>query len=92
MEGNKFNERRQIITLVILVIGGIFVVRLFFLQVINQSYKLSSQNNVLRFVTQYPARGTIFDRNGELMVYNEAAYDLLVVPRQAVIDDTLAFC
>lgn len=92
MEGKKFNERRQIITLIILILGGVFVVRLFFLQVVNQSYKLSSQNNVLRFVTQYPARGTIFDRNGELMVYNEAAYDLLVIPRQAVIGDTLAFC
>lgn len=92
MESYKYNTQRQVITLIILVIAGVFVVRLFYLQVINQSYKLSSQNNVLRFVTQYPARGTIFDRNGELLVYNEAAYDLLVIPRQAKIEDTLAFC
>ncbi len=92
MEKTKYNTQRQVITLIILVIAGIFVIRLFYLQVINQSFKLSSQNNVLRFVTQYPARGTIFDRNGELLVYNEAAYDLLVIPRQAKIEDTLAFC
>lgn len=92
IENYKYNTQRQVITLIILAIAGVFVVRLFYLQVINQSYKLSSQNNVLRFVTQYPARGTIFDRNGELLVYNEAAYDLLVIPRQAKIEDTLAFC
>jgi len=92
MTGGQYHFRKNIIILIILVIGSVFIIRLFFLQVIDKTYKLSSQNNVLRFVTQYPARGTIFDRNGELLVYNEAAYDLLVVPRQAKIADTLALC
>jgi penicillin-binding protein 2 len=46
----------------------------------------------LREVIQYPARGLIYDRNGILLVYNEAAYDLMVVPKQVKEMDTLAFC
>jgi penicillin-binding protein 2 len=92
MADRQYAFRKHTITLIILLVGFVFLVRLFYLQIIDQTYKLSSQNNVLRFVTQYPARGTIFDRNGELLVYNEAAYDLLVIPRQAEIIDTMEFC
>lgn len=92
MTGKQLAFRKHTIVFIILIVAIVFVVRLFYLQLIDQSLKLSSQNNVLRFVTQYPARGTIFDRNGALLVYNEAAYDLLVIPRQVKIDDTLAFC
>ena len=41
------------------------------LQVIDDKYKTMADNNALRFVTQYPARGTVFDRNGQLLVFNE---------------------
>lgn len=77
-----------IFTIVIL----IFIVRLFFLQVVDESYKLSAYNNVLRYITEYPARGLVYDRNGKLMVYNEAVYDLMVTPRQVKNIDTLEFC
>ncbi|MBO4328329.1 MAG: penicillin-binding protein 2, partial [Bacteroidales bacterium] len=66
--------------------------KLFSLQVLDRSLKQSADNNVLRFVTQYPARGKVFDRNGELLVYNEAVYDLMVVPGQVKDIDTLEFC
>jgi Penicillin-binding protein 2, putative len=55
----------------------IFIIRLFYLQVINSSYKLSADNIVLRKVREYPPRGLIYDRYGNLMVFNEAAYDLM---------------
>lgn len=84
--------RKQVIIFTMLLLGLVYLVRIFYLQVIDQDYKVSSQNNVLRFVTLYPARGTIFDRNGNLLVYNEAAYDLMIIPRQTVIEDTAAFC
>ncbi len=81
------------------IIGGIFVLlvlsyigRLFFLQVVDQSYKLSASNNVLRYVTKYPNRGFIYDRNDELLVYNEVAYDLKVIPRQLEAFDTAQLC
>ena len=68
------------------------IIKLFLLQVVQDEYKLSADNNVLRYVTQYPPRGVIYDRHGQLMVYNEAAYDLLVVPKMVKPFDTLELC
>ena len=68
------------------------IVRLFVIQVVKDTYRLSADNNVLRYVTQYPARGLIYDRNKKLMVYNQAAYDLMVVPAQVTKIDTSEFC
>ncbi len=69
-----------------------YVGRLFQLQVIDKTYRLSASNNVLRYVTQYPARGLIYDRNGNLLVHNEAAYDVMINPRQLTAFDTADFC
>lgn len=77
---------------IFILIALLYVFRLFYLQVIDNSYKFSAENIVLRTVTQYPARGIIRDRNHKLMVYNDAAYDLMVIPRQAKDIDTLRFC
>lgn len=77
-----------IFTVVIL----IYLSRLFYIQVINDDYKLSANNNVLRYITEYPARGLVYDRKGELLVYNEAVYDLMVIPKQVKDIDTTAFC
>jgi penicillin-binding protein 2 len=73
-------------------VGLIFVIRLFFVQVVNKKYVLSATNNVLRYVTQYPARGLVYDRNGNLLVYNEAVYDLMVTPKLVKEIDTAEFC
>lgn len=70
----------------------LLLIKLFMIQVIDQSYKTSSDNNTLRYITQYPARGKVYDRNGKLLVYNEAIYDLMVIPRQVKNIDTLSFC
>jgi len=67
----------------------LYIIRLFALQVLESQYRLSADNNVLRYTTEYPARGEIFDRNGELLVYNERLYDLMVIPRQVTKFDTL---
>ena len=89
---NPFRQRCFVIGGLFAFIFLIYVCRLFFLQVIDQSYKMSASNNVLRYVTQYPARGLIYDRNGELLVYNQAAYDLMVTPNQLHEFDTALFC
>ena len=70
----------------------VFLLRLFYIQLIDDSYKLSAQKNVLRLITDYPARGYIYDRHGKLLVFNEAAYDLMVVPNQVKNIDTADFC
>ena len=81
------------------IIGGffglvilIFIIRLFSIQVLDDSFKTSSENNVIRKQTDYPRRGLIYDRNNELIVYNEAAYDLMITPRQATKLDTGLIC
>ncbi len=85
-------DRRHIITGIIVLFFLVIIIRLFYLQVVEQTYRLSASNNVLRYVTQYPARGLIYDRNEELLVYNTAAYDLMVIPRQVQVFDTTEFC
>ena len=92
MKKNLYATRQNIIIFIFLAIGVLFVGKLFYLQIINTSYKLSSQNNVLRYMTQFPARGKMFDRNGKVLVYNESAYDLMVTPKLVKQMDTLEFC
>ena len=89
---NQFSDRRYIITGIIISIAVIFLVRLIYVQVVQDDYKISANNNVLRFVTEYPARGIIYDRFGKLMVYNEAAYDLMVTPKEVKNLDTTDLC
>ncbi len=89
---NPFQNRKYIIAGIFILVVLIYIARLFFLQVVDQSYKMSASNNVLRYVTEYPSRGHIYDRNGELLVYNEIAYDLLVIPNQLEAFDTVKFC
>jgi len=80
-------------------IGGFFAlivmiysIRLFYIQVIDDRYKVDAQSNAFRRLTEYPVRGYIFDRNGKLLVFNEASYDLMVIPREVKGCDTAALC
>ncbi|NNF02813.1 MAG: penicillin-binding protein 2, partial [Bacteroidia bacterium] len=77
---NRRADQKFVIMGVFLLVAVIFILRLFYVQVIDDSYKLFSDENVLRKITEYPARGLMYDRNGKLVVYNEASYDLRVVP------------
>ncbi|MDZ4667305.1 MAG: penicillin-binding protein 2 [bacterium] len=88
---DKLGKQR---TLLIIFVGVavIYISRLFYLQVVDDSYVFFAQNNVLQEQTIYPARGLIYDRTGELLVYNDAIYDLSVIPEQVKDLDTLAFC
>jgi penicillin-binding protein 2 len=89
---DTYAVRRNIIAVLVVVVALVFLVKLFLIQVVDTSYRLSASNNVLRHITQYPARGLIYDRNGELMVYNEAAYDIRVTPQRLEAFDTTELC
>ncbi len=89
---DSYAVRKNIIGLVIIVIAIIYIGKLFSIQVLDTSYQLSASNNVLRRITQYPARGLIYDRNGKLMVHNQAAYDIMVTPGRLEPFDTSEFC
>lgn len=92
MISTDYQNRKFVIIAIFLFVGALYLIRLFHLQVLNNEYKLSAENNVLRYIPEYPARGLIYDRNGKLLVYNEAAYDLMVVPGQLKAFDTTEFC
>jgi penicillin-binding protein 2 len=89
---DAFITRKYIVMALIVIASLSLVIRLFIIQVVKNSYRLSADNNVLRYVTQYPARGLIYDRNGKLIVFNQAAYDLMVIPAQTSKIDTAGFC
>src|SRR5690554_4820073 len=42
-------------------------------------------------VYDYPQRGYVFDRNGELLVSNQPSYDVMAIPREIKSLDTLEF-
>ena len=69
--------------------AGILLVKLFSIQIINDSYKQSAENNSKVYTTIYPTRGIIHDRNGKILVGNKVAYDLLVTPSEVKEFDTL---
>ncbi len=75
-----------------MLVGIIYAISLFRLQVLDSNYKQYATDNVLREIVQYPARGLIYDRNGKLLVYNKTAYDLLITPREVETFDTLLLC
>jgi penicillin-binding protein 2 len=89
---DAFINRKYIVMALIVLASLVLLIRLFTIQVVKDTYRMSADNNVLRYVTQYPGRGLIYDRNKKLMVYNQAAYDLMVVPAQVIKIDTTEFC
>lgn len=88
----KYSNRGNTVKIIFLAVGVIFVLRLSMLQLFDKEYKEKAMNQSLRNITQYPARGLMYDRNGGLLVYNEAVYDLMVIPRMVKDLDTAYFC
>lgn len=88
----KMEGRRVVIIAFVILVGLIFISRLFYIQVIDETYVTSADNQALRFITKYPARGIIYDRKGHIIVDNQVAYDLMVVPRLIEGIDTQRFC
>jgi penicillin-binding protein 2 len=87
---DTFSGRKSWVIGIFIVIGIIFILRLFQIQVADSEYKESAQKNALRKLIQYPARGLMYDRHHELLVYNKPSYDLLFTPREAGRFDTMA--
>lgn len=88
----KLEKRKYVIGGFIVVIVLIFIIRLFELQVCDSKYKQYADSNAFLRKTVYPSRGLIYDRNGELIVYNQPAYDVMMIPRDVQPFDTLDFC
>ena len=62
-KNNTLSPRKLLIMGIFIAVGIVFILKLFSLQVVDKSYVALADNNALRYVTQYPARGKVFDRN-----------------------------
>jgi penicillin-binding protein 2 len=92
MEGERGSEKRFVFYAIFGFVGLTLLIRLFIMQVLEDKYQESAEANAIQKQTVYPDRGLIFDRNGKLIVYNEPVYDLMVIPREARLPDTMEFC
>lgn len=84
--------RSLIIRSLIVFVAITFAVRLFYIQILEEDYKVAAENNVVQKIVQYPFRGLVYDSNDSLVIYNSPVYDLMIVPKEAEIRDTTAFC
>ena len=91
---NHYNleKRKYVIGAVAIGIVLVFIVRLFVLQIMSDDYKDNADSNAFLKKIQYPSRGIISDRNGQLLVYNQPAYDVMVVTSEMKGLDTLDLC
>ncbi len=83
MKDYGLENRRFVIAGVAVVIVTVYIVRLFFLQLMSDDYKKNADSNAFLKKVEFPSRGIITDRNGKLLVYNQPAYDIMVVMREA---------
>ncbi|WP_242092828.1 peptidoglycan D,D-transpeptidase FtsI family protein [Aestuariivivens sediminicola] len=84
--------RKFLLFLSVIFIGFIFIGRLFYLQVYTSTEHNLFEDNAIRKVYDYPKRGFVYDRNGQLLVANQPSYDVMVIPREVKPLDTLEFC
>lgn len=83
MSNRDYTPRRYVIAAVALCIVVVYTVRLFVLQVMSEDYRKSADSNAFQKRVEYPARGVIYDRRGELLVYNQPSYDITFVENEA---------
>ena len=92
-DNNEFGYRKLVIGGIATAVIIVYLLRLLTLQIVSDDYKRNADSNALLKKIEYPARGTISDRKGRLMVYNQHSYDLMVVMNEARGHiDTLALC
>jgi penicillin-binding protein 2 len=88
---NNFDNRKFIISFLIVLIGVVFIFRLAYMQLIDDQWKdRAAQISEDKIIT-YPARGIVYDRNNEILISNQVFYNLLVIPRETEGIDSVAF-
>ncbi len=93
MNDHKSSYRQRVIAGIAIAIVAVYVVRLFTLQLMSDDYKKNADSNALLKKIDYPSRGLIYDRNGELLVFNQPSYSIMVVMNEQKDKlDTLEFC
>ena len=86
------DQRPAVILLVIFLLSGVLLVKLFAIQVLDDSFLKRAESNAIQRIVDHPYRGLVYDRSGKLMVFNNPIFDLMVVPREFQLTDTTKFC
>ena len=89
---NKFQKRYKVVLILFYLVAFIFIGQLFRIQILNDNYKFSANNNALRYDVLTPVRGLIYDRDSNLIVSNTPSYNLMVIPREVKELDTVNLC
>ncbi len=84
--------RKKLLPILMILGTVVLLLRIFYLQIIDDTSKLKSENNAIKIKYDYPERGYIFDRKGKLLVANQPSYDIMVIPREVKNIDTTEFC
>mgnify|MGYP003467806956 FL=1 len=93
MKDFNLDNRRYVIGGVAVIIVTIYIIRLFTFQLLSDDYRKSADSNAFLKRIEFPSRGVIRDRNGKLLVFNQPAYDIMVVMNEAKGRlDTLDLC
>ena len=82
-------SRKNKLLIGLVAVAVILLAKIFYIQIIDDTYKISAENNSMVYEIIYPTRGGIYDRNGTIIVGNKVAYDILVTPREVKDFDTL---
>lgn len=86
-------KRKYVVGGFITIVVIIFLIRLFNLQVSDNTYKENAESNAFFRKVLYPARGLVYDRKGRLVVFNQPAYDVMLIPKDVGNKfDTLGLC
>ena len=84
--------KKLLLSSIIIIIGLTFIGRLSYLQIFSFSADQVMEDPAIKAIYDYPERGYIYDRNSKLLVGNDPAYDVMVIPREVKALDTLEFC
>ncbi|TVP53095.1 MAG: penicillin-binding protein 2 [Mongoliibacter sp.] len=87
------NDQRPItIVIAIVLVGVVLLTKLFLIQVADDSFLKRAERNAIQRVVDHPYRGLVNDRNGNIMVYNNPIFDLMIIPKEFSVRDTSRFC
>lgn len=84
--------RREVIQITFVIVAVIFLIKLFFIQVVDRKYKDLAESNAILRQVDYPVRGLIYDRNGKILVYNTPEFDLQIIRKEVKELDSAKFC
>ncbi len=88
----KNYKKQYVIALSFIVVNILYIIKLFFLQVIDIGYQAAAEKNIIQKHIEKPYRGLIYDTNGKELVYNDPVFDILCIPNMIQNFDLEKFC